>query len=227
MNLSQKLIATAATFFLTANPIQAFTVTVEDPKIQSPQVTENVFTIDFNDLTVNSTGSFSKSNDIDSITYSYGGDLLVTNTDIYGGADNSYYLHEAEAKLGYNITVDQEQKYFGFWWSAGDGGNKIIFKRDGAIVRTFNTQNVIDTLAGLSNTEDYYCNPTPLFPNEVCHEPYVFINFFFENGETYDEIVIENNNEGSNFESDNHTFSVTPQPPRGKVVPTETVVFAD
>ena len=68
-----------------------------------------------------------------------------------------------------------------------------------------------------------------MFLDQICTEPYAFINFFFEGTEAYDQIIIESTADGSNFESDNHTFSQTEQSVTGVVVVSNppTVVFAD
>ncbi|WP_036486230.1 hypothetical protein [Myxosarcina sp. GI1] len=184
--------------------------------------------VDFNDLTIDSTDSFSKQDSENSSIYSYDGDLIIKNTTIFGGADNSYFI---EPKIydssSFNISADRKQKYFGLWWSAGDSSNVITFYNDEEIVAVFNTQNVINTLAELSNKEDYYCNPTSLFNGEVCHEPYAFINFFFENGEVYNKITIETNVSNGNFESDNHTFSIKEQDITGVTVVSMPLIYVD
>lgn len=61
----------------------------------------------------------------------------------------------------------------------------------------------------------------------VCHESYAFINFFFEGDEKYDEIILESTSAGSNFASDNHTFSTEEQEITGVIIPPEPDNFAD
>lgn len=217
-------------YLIATTPVQALTITVEEPEIQNKLTTDELFVVDFNDLTIDSTDSFSRFDITNSSTYNYGGDLKIRETNVYGGADNSYYIEPAYATpTAFNITTDQKQKYFGFWWSAGDGSNLITFLNNGEVVSTFNTQSVTNKLTALSNGTDYYCNPTPLFVDQICTEPYAFINFFFEETEAYDQIIIESTADISNFESDNHTFSMTQQPITGEVVESTppAVVFAD
>lgn len=221
------LLATAAISCLTAFSAQAFTVTIEEPTIQTEQSADDLFTIDFDNLAVNSTASFSETNSSTSSTYTYSDDLIIQSTNIYGGADNTTYIEPASRPNSYTVSVNNPQKYFGLWWSAGDESNILLFKKDGAVVAIFNTSDVINKVGELSNSSDYYCNPTVSYTGEVCHEPFVFINFFFnEAGESYDEIVFMATDSGGNFESDNHTFSVDPQPHRGTPVPV-TMIYAD
>ena len=229
MKLLKNLLLATTTCLITTAPVQAFTVTVEDPTVQTEQLTDDLFVIDFNNLTVNSTDSFSETNTSTSSTYTYSDDLIIRSTNIYGGADNSSYIEPANTPESFSVSVDKPQKYFGLWWSAGDASNILTFKRHGVTVATFNTADVINTVGALSNGGDYYCNPTPLFTNQVCNEPYVFINFFFEGLEDYDEIIFQATSSGGNFESDNHTFSVDEQPIRGEVVINDSsvVVMAD
>ncbi|MEM9276034.1 MAG: hypothetical protein AAGA80_24200 [Cyanobacteria bacterium P01_F01_bin.143] len=230
MKLIKQITIAVTSYLIATTPVQAFTVTIEDAKIQSKPITDELFVVDFNDITIDSTDSFSRVDGINSSTYNYGGDLKIRETNVYGGADNSYYIEPAyNTPTAFNIKTDQKQKYFGFWWSAGDGSNVITFLNNGEVVKTFNTQDVTDTLSGLSNGTDYYCNPTPLFSDEICTEPYAFINFFFEGTEAYDQIIIESTADVSNFESDNHTFSMTQQTITGEIVVSNppAVVFAD
>jgi len=230
MKLIKQFTIAITSYLIATTPVQAFTITIEEPEIQNKLTTDELFVIDFDDLTVDSIDSFSKVDSINSSTYNYGGDLKIRETNIYGGADNSHYIEPADTTpTAFNITTDQKQKYFGFWWSAGDASNVITFLNEGEVVKTFNTQNVTDTLSGLSNGTDYYCNPTPLFSDQICTEPYAFINFFFEGTEAYDQIIIESVADVPNFESDNHTFSMTQQPITGEIVESTppAVVFAD
>ncbi|WP_144874510.1 hypothetical protein [Hyella patelloides] len=228
MKILEKLVLASTTCLITTAPVQAFTVTVEEPTVQTEQLADDLFLIDFDNLTVNSTDSFSETNSSTSSTYTYSEDLIIQSTNIYGGADNTPYIEPANKPESFAVSVNTPQKYFGLWWSAGDSSNILTFKRSGTVVATFNTANVISTVGTLPNGDDYYCNPTSSFSGQVCNEPYVFINFFFEGLEEYDEIVFKATASGGNFESDNHTFSVDEQPIRGEIVPTESsFIYAD
>ncbi len=216
-SLKQLFLITAMS--LVSTTAQAFTVTIEDPEIQAKPSGDELFTVDFNDLAVDTTNSFTMESSDGINAYTYSGDLLIRQTNIHGGADNSYYIEPRTLEpSSFNIVTDKNQKYFGFWWSAGDASNIITFFNNDEIVATFHTQDVIATLAELPNKQNYYCNPTPMFAEEVCHEPYAFVNFFFEGEEAYNRVTISSTASGSNFESDNHTFSTKPQEITGCII---------
>lgn len=215
------------TCLLASTSAQAFTVSIEEPTVLTKTEGDDLVLVDFNELEINRTSSFSKTGGAEFSTYVYDGNLAIRERNVYGGADNTNYIEPATKGSNFEIQVNKNQKYFGLWWSAGDGSNILTFRKDGEVVATFNTQNVLDTLAGLDNESDYYCNPTPLFEGKVCHEPFAFINFFFEEGEEYDEIRLESTSAGGNFESDNHTFSTEEQEITGVIIPPEPTSYAD
>ena len=216
-----KQLITATLLALTATSAQAFTVTIENPTIQNKPTGNELFVVDFNDLTTDTTDSFTKSSA--SSSYTYGSDLIIRAADQHGGAEDEQGIAsqhiESTTKPGtHTITIDQPQKYFGLWWSAGDSSNVLTFLKNGEVVATFNTQDVINKLAELPNGSDYYCNPTNQFNGLVCSETYAFLNFFFEGNEDYDEVRLQAANSIGNFESDNHTFSVQEQTISGTLV---------
>lgn len=218
MFLLKKLFMAVTTCLITSTSAQAFTVSIEEPTVENKTEGDGLVLIDFNNLEINRTSSFSKTGVSNFSTYVYDGNLLIRADNVYGGADNTNYIEPATKGSNFEIRVNKNQKYFGLWWSAGDGSNILTFRKDGEVVATFNTQDVLDTLAELDNESDYYCNPTPVFEGEVCHEPYAFINFFFEGDEEFDEIKLESTSAGGNFESDNHTFSTQAQEVTGVVI---------
>ena len=202
-------------------------VSIEAPTIQTTQLpnVSEYYVIDFEDQS-NGTGGFSKSNG--STTYTYSSDLEIKSANQWGGAGGSKFITQEvlESIRSYKIDINEEQKYFGFWWSAGDPYNKITFKKDSDIVAEFRTKDLVDFInsSGVSNTDDYYGNPA--FEGDGGHEnePFSYVNVFFENS-SYDEIVVATLTAGgAAFESDNHTFSAIDQPIIGKVV---TNIFAD
>jgi len=197
-------------------------VTIENAEVQTTQLedSDEYFVVDFEDQ--NGTSSFSETND--GTTYSYSNDLLVKNANQWGGANGSKFITQAELASirSYKIKVNQDQKYFGFWWSAGDPYNKITFKNNGKIVAIFKTADLVDFINDAEgiNTTDYYGNPAYNGSNTGhLGEPYSFVNVFFDE-DSYDEIVVATMTEGgSAFESDNHTFSAEKQPLRGYELP--------
>ena len=103
-----KRLITATLLTFTATSAQAFTVTIEEPTIQNKPIGEDLFVVDFDDLTIDSTDSFNKS--YSSTTYTYDSDLIIRAADQHGGAEDQYGTAsqhiEATSKPGtYTITV--------------------------------------------------------------------------------------------------------------------------
>jgi hypothetical protein len=204
----------------------ALTVTIEAAKIQTAQSKIAAYTVDFN--TQSGTAGFTKTNGTpNSPKYDYGGDLIIKTADQWGGADATKYITQSKNVSSFNVKVNQDQKYFGFWWSAGDSANKIIFKNDGEEVAVFQTKDLVGFINSQPTAEKtlYYGNPNcPTVGVAPCvsntghtKEPFAYVNVYFNN-KVYDEIVIQTLS-GSKFESDNHTFSAQIQAVSGEDVP--------
>ncbi len=202
------------------------TVTIEAATIQTPQSKTAAYTVDFNDLS--GTAGFTKNNGTpNSPNYVYGGNLIIKNQDQWGGANKTKYITQSQNVSSFNVKVNQDQKYFGFWWSAGDSANKLIFKNDGEEVAVFQTKDLVEFINGRPTAEKtlYYGNPNcPTVGVAPCGsntghkaEPFAYVNVYFNN-EVYDEIVFQTLS-SSKFESDNHTFSAQNQTVTGVNVP--------
>ncbi|MEL6440523.1 MAG: Ig-like domain-containing protein [Cyanobacteria bacterium J06621_8] len=205
-------------------------VSIEAPTIQSSQLPnpEEYYVVDFNDQSTGTEG-FERTNG--TTTYTYGSNLEVQNANQWGGAGGSKFITQENISSirSYTISLNEDQKYFGFWWSAGDPFNKITFKKDGQKVAEFKTKDLVDFIksSGVDNTEEYYGNPA-YNGNQTGHlrEPFSFVNVFFKQG-VYDEIEVATLTEGgSAFESDNHTFSAVSQEPTGEILPNATTSAA-
>jgi VCBS repeat-containing protein len=218
------LVSTLATKPASAN--NALTVTIEKAKIQAPQLKTAAYTVDFNDLS--GTAGFTKTNGTpNSPNYVYGGDLIIKTQDQWGGANATKYITQSKSASSFTVKVNQDQKYFGFWWSAGDSANKIIFKNDGEEVAVFQTKDLVGFINSRPAAEKtlYYGNPNcPTAGVAPCGsntghkaEPFAYVNVYF-NSQAYDEIVIQTLS-SSKFESDNHTFSAQIQAVLGENVP--------
>ena len=205
-------------------PTSGITVSIEAPGVQSPQLLNNdYYVIDFDDRN-NGTEGFNYTNR--GTTYTYSSDLQVKNANQWGGADGSKFITQAplQSIRSYKVNIDKDQRYFGFWWSAGDPHNKITFKHQGKEVAVFKTQDLVGFIndSGVNNTSAYYGNPS-YNGNQTGHtrEPFAFVNIFFNEG-VYDEIVVATlSSGGAAFESDNHTFSATQQAIIGTVLQSE------
>ncbi len=201
------------------NNKEGITVTIENPNIQTSQLPneDEYFVVDFNNQ--NGTNDFEITNQ--NTTYSYGNDLKVQTADQWGGANGSNFITQEalQSIRSYSLTVSEDQKYFGFWWSAGDPYNKITFKNDGEEVASFKTVDLVNFISsyGTAQSSAYYGNPA--YNGESTghlNEPFSFVNVFFGEDIAYDEVVVATLTEGgSAFESDNHTFSAIPQDVRG------------
>ena len=205
-------------------------VSIEAPTVQTTQLpnADEYYVVDFNDRS-SGTDGFSKSNG--STTYTYSSDLEIKSANEWGGAGGSKFITQEvlESIRSYTVSVNEDQKYFGFWWSAGDPYNKITFKKDGAQVAEFMTEDLVDFInsSGVSNTSEYFGNPAYNGQSTGhTNEPFSYVNIFFKKG-SYDEIVVATLTAGgSAFESDNHTFSAVEQPIIGTVLPGATTPAA-
>lgn len=233
MSLYKKLFFTAissVTFFYSVNIAEAMTISIEDPTVQSYPITDGVFMVDFNNQTLGN-DRFSLTNG--NITYTYDAELAITESSIWGGANSSQFITNSTLEGSYNLSINQKQKYFGFWWSAGDPYNKITFKNDGNVVGVLQTEDIVNHINSIDDVavqSAYFGNPNGGNNEYSLREIYTFVNVFFnDNGEAYDEIVVEimPNDTEAEFESDNHTFSVTAQEIRGNIVVIDENLYAD
>jgi hypothetical protein len=210
---------------------RGITVTIEAPNIQNSQLPnpDEYYVIDFDDLS--GIDGFSKTNE--GTTYSYSNDLEVKSANQWGGANGSKFITQAKLQSirSYSISVSEDQKYFGFWWSAGDPYNVITFKNDGEDIASFKTADLVNFIdsSGIVETSAYMGNPV-YSGDDTGHlnEPFSFVNVFFNDDSAYDEIVVATMTEGgSAFESDNHTFSAVQQDVRGEVIPNAAPIAND
>ncbi len=222
-----------------AQSARSFSVTIESPTSQV-STKSDIFTIDFDDSGASEIDTLvedSVSNAGTTYTYSNfdntgNNEYSIPVADQFGGANGSgRYISNSPAsgpnsQSRYTISIDQDQEYFGFWWSAGDVGNTIEFFNDGASVFTFDTSDILGLIPNSSgstitsidgsttyNTPDFYGNPTTPFLGNNNGEPYAFVNFYADSGQAFDRIDLYQPDGGGQFESDNHTFSAIAQSP--------------
>lgn len=141
------------------------------------------------------------------ITGSYTG-VDIYNADRYGGAGGTGKYAAAFSANGYTLdlssTIAGGVNYFGYWLSALDWGNTVTFYSKGKAFFTFNPQDVRDAIAKTPSPSAYFGNPNSQFLNQNRGEPYVFVNFFLDNG-SFDRIVFAESPRVGGYESDNHT----------------------
>jgi hypothetical protein len=155
--------------------------------------------------------------------------LTVFGQDQFGGAevpdDPSSYLEletgsgaEISAVLDFTATGGPGPVgYFGFWWSAGDGNNRLEVTRADGSVETFTTQSIINSPAlqgspdgnGVGVVDGHFGNPTTNSPPGVngqnSGEAYAFVNIYALD-EASKITSVRFITSGSGFESDNHTI---------------------
>jgi hypothetical protein len=167
-------------------------------------------------------------------TYSTG--LIVTAANEYGGALGTGFFGNVTGDASpnnYSLTLQTSGNlpgvnYFGLWFSALDGNNQLVFKKNGNIVETFTPADFI-SLVGTCPT--YSTGPDTGTPNPFCGNPntgflgndngeqFAFLNFYDSNG-YFDEIdFTELGGGGAGFESDNHTVGYgNPITPEGTII---------
>lgn len=149
-------------------------------------------------------------------------DVEIARSGVYGGAGGGGNYAVTYTSGGYHVslatTLPGGINYFGYWLSALDQGNQVIFYNGDTETYRFTPADLIGLIGGCPNASNAYCgNPTPAFQGQVKHEPFVFVNFFDRQG-TFDRIVFTERPIGGGYESDNHTvghvhgFSGTPIP---------------
>lgn len=133
----------------------------------------------------------------------------LANADQYGGAGGTgQYLSVQGGPI--NVTLTGQQKYVGFWWSAGDNTNIIRFyDTANNLLAEFTTATLVALLSGTGSITAidgnrypkvaYRGNPNPPAGRNSL-EPYGYVNLVLEGSSTsFGRIEIR----GSNFELDN------------------------
>ena len=107
--------------------------------------------------------------------------------------------------LDLSTTLSGGVNYFGFWLSALDRQNQLVFSKNGVEVFTFNASDARDFIISQPNSSAYFCNPNAAFSGRNCGEPYAFLNFYGTGGTTFDRIQFFQDPVSGGYESDNHT----------------------
>ena len=131
--------------------------------------------------------------------------------DPFGGAgnpvqaDSRYIMQSTRDGVPDTTTIhfDSPMAYFGFWWSAGDASNDVIFRLGDEVVAEFTTADIMAHLP-----PEYNGNPrNGLNPDEA----YAFLNFFGDANTVWDSVTFQNaHGSGSGFESDSWTTRSAP-----------------
>ncbi|PKP50971.1 MAG: hypothetical protein CVT92_13850 [Bacteroidetes bacterium HGW-Bacteroidetes-1] len=140
------------------------------------------------------------------------GQSYVKNDDIYGAGTGKYMAIRNSGKV--TLEFDTPQRYFGFAWPAGDGQNTIKIIRNGQVIGTFttndvvallpkNTNNFIISINGTSySTYNYYGKPGS---GGNANEPYAYLHFYASAGLAFTGVEFSMG-AGGEFENDNHSI---------------------
>ncbi len=137
-------------------------------------------------------------------------DVVVIPADQFGGAGGSDYGVAGLNSPNRTYTIDISTSvdgapgngvnYFGYWLSALDGQNFVSFYKEGVKVFEYAPTDVQALLAG---KPEFWGHPVT---GENPGEPYVFLNFFAQDGATFDRVVFKQGPGTAGYESDNHTL---------------------
>ncbi len=110
---------------------------------------------------------------------------------------SSYYLAvpNPQANGSVLLTLGTTSDYFGLFWGSVDTYNSITFYLGGAVVGSFGGLDIAPPADG----------------NQQADATNRYVNFWFQNGDTYDAVRLASN--GFAFESDNHAYRVTASVP--------------
>lgn len=149
----------------------------------------------------------------------FGGSIDPTS----GGARSNYVTVNPTSNLGAlttsTLTLNQDQRYFGLWWSAGDTNNRLQFlDANDNVVGTFLSRDVTAAIQRLSPAvqSSYAGNPTQS-PKQNTGEYYAYLNFFATDDTTFRKVVFSNASR-TGFESDNHAVATSYNNIRGQNV---------
>lgn len=158
--------------------------------------------------------------------------IFVRTADSYGGAidpssnggRSNYLTVNPNSSLGgltqTTLTFEEDQKYFGMWWSAGDNKNRLAFyDGDNNMVGNFDSNLLTQTIQQMPvATQDLYKGNPLTSPNQNTGEYYAYVNFFTTGTSTIKKVVFSNA-VSTGFESDNHSVATSYNSIRGTAVP--------
>ncbi len=141
-----------------------------------------------------------------SVIGTYSGDYSIQPADDYGGAYGTDYIR-AGGESSFTLTLNAPASYFGLWVSALDPGNSIAFFDGATQVASFDYSDVPSAMTHYPS--GYAYNPNT---NGDYNQAFFFVNFR-DTGGTFDRIVFtENGTNNGDFEMDNLTAGVVPEP---------------
>lgn len=217
----KSILAGATALLLSAPASAAITFNYELPGVQNTTAT-----FDYSGVETFDTRELGSGKNFETDFGTTGKPIVITgvysNVDIreadqYGGAGGNTRYAEVDGEP-YSLklsAVDGDGEavpltYFGYWLSALDRGNQLKFLKNGVEVASITPENVLGTTKSCPNFEgsyNPYCgNPNdPLATRRNKGEPYAFINVYFSDGHSFDEILFSEVPDVGDYESDNHT----------------------
>jgi hypothetical protein len=114
------------------------------------------------------------------------------------------------------MTLNGNESYLGFWWSAMDDGNSVAFLSNGMLIGQIDNSVVINALGS-----NYFGNPNASFLGQDPSEPFTYVNIFGTGGTTLDQVIFYNSDRGTGFELDNLSIreSAVAPPYPGTIIP--------
>ncbi|WP_375748336.1 hypothetical protein [Vibrio sp. HN007] len=196
---------------LVAGPAHAGLIfTIEAPGVQSSLVEGDKVIENFDDW---SKGVISSNQSANFGTYYVEGKPKIYSARLWGGAGGygNYMFVSPKHRSSITLELLEPAGYFGFWWSAGDHGNRLKVNTLSEEF-DFTTSTIFDSLGNLA---PYKGNPTDRFKGQNPGQPYGFINLFALSDDFKIESIMFY---GSNFETDNHTIIREIQNPTGTTI---------
>ncbi|MGC1105035.1 MAG: PEP-CTERM sorting domain-containing protein [Candidatus Acidiferrales bacterium] len=151
------------------------------------------------------------------ITGTYSSGAYIHEPSQYGGAGGTgQFVDAIGGTSGYTITLTTSSgtpgvNYFGYWLSALDAGNELVFLENGTQVGTFTPADLIAALGPCTGSNPYCGNPNAAFLGQDSAQPYAFVNFVDTTG-YFNEIEVFEDPDVGSYESDNHTVAYCSDP---------------
>jgi hypothetical protein len=217
MRKSGLVLAGMVVLFLlgTAAEADTFVITYGAPGVQTPDSAimsgaTVLGTETFNSQTPGCGGFTTNYGTGGAITGTYSSGACIETPTKYGGAGGTgLFVDAIGGTPGYTITLSTSSgvpgvNYFGFWLSALDLGNQLVFLNGGTVVGTFTPADLIGDLGACP--EAYCGNPNAAFLGQDPGQQYAFVNFVDTTG-YFNEIEVFESPDVGNYESDNQTVA--------------------
>jgi hypothetical protein len=205
-----KLFLGAAIAALVSAPAMAgVTITYEGPGVQNTTATFDFVGVEtFESRSTGSGQTFGSSFGGSEISGTYS-NVRIDAVNVYGSAGGVGNHAVTFTDEGYSLSLSTARpegiNYFGYWLSALDRGNKLDFYKAGELVYSFTPSAVSAAIGPCPDAGNGYCGNPNFDPKPVGHEQFAFVNIYFEDGLTIDQVLFYESPEVGGYESDNHT----------------------